>query len=85
MQFYTYNVLWTEMSPFRWNGSHCMLCLIRMRIKIHTAVSMLEQIGTKNRFVFLPGEDMYRTTEGCIERITISAKKTNILIVLSSR
>jgi len=21
MQFYTYNVLWTEMSPFPWNGS----------------------------------------------------------------
>jgi len=22
MQFYTYNVLGTEMSPFRWNGSN---------------------------------------------------------------
>jgi len=28
MQFYTYNVLGTEMSPFRWNGSWAVLLLI---------------------------------------------------------
>lgn len=54
---------------------------MRMRIKIHdtihTAVSMLEQIGTKKSdWLFLPGEDIYRTTEGYIERK--SAKNEHI-------